>query len=262
MEGKELVLVKLGGSVITHKDEPLKSNAESINKLASALFLAKTPLIVIHGGGSFGHFYAKKYGISRTPSKISGEGVAKTRNAMLRLNSEVVTSLDNQGLNCYSIPPSVVLEGNRIGGSGFKVLQHLIDARITPVTFGDVLVSAEGFYIISGDRIIQILAADLRPKRVVFTLDVDGVYNSGDASGELLRRIRAEDISEISFSTKPLDVTGGMHGKLMEAIEISRKGIDVCFVNGMESKRVVKALIGEPFEGTIIEGAKNVKGDQ
>ncbi len=36
----------------------------------------------------------------------------------------------------------------------------------------------------------------------------------------------------------------------------TKKGIDVSFVNGFKFDRVVKALLGHNFEGTIIEGKK------
>ena len=54
MKGKPLIL-KLGGSVITKKEKKLTPNLEAIKRLAKEIAGAKVfPLIIIHGGGSYG----------------------------------------------------------------------------------------------------------------------------------------------------------------------------------------------------------------
>jgi len=58
-----------------------------------------SPLIVVHGGGSFGHPVAKQYGINegyKDSSQIIG--FSKTHQAMTVLNNLVVDSLINQDI--------------------------------------------------------------------------------------------------------------------------------------------------------------------
>ena len=51
-----------------------------------------------------------------------------------------------------------------------------------------------------------------------------------------------------------MDVTGGMSRKIKEAVNISRNGTKVFFVNGNVPKRIVNAISGKGFEGTVFKG--------
>ena len=62
---KPLILLKLGGSLITDKTKPYTANIPVIKRLAREIHEAREEkdinLIVGHGGGSFPHVSAKKY---------------------------------------------------------------------------------------------------------------------------------------------------------------------------------------------------------
>ncbi|MGA3021078.1 MAG: hypothetical protein ABSD68_03970, partial [Candidatus Micrarchaeales archaeon] len=62
---KNLVLVKLGGSLITDKTSPFTPNLDVIKRLAKEIHEAREEkgmsLIIGHGGGSFPHKPAKDY---------------------------------------------------------------------------------------------------------------------------------------------------------------------------------------------------------
>ena len=51
-----------------------------------------------------------------------------------------------------------------------------------------------------------------------------------------------------------MDVTGGMTRKIKEAMMISKGGIDVFLVNGNKPERIVNAIKGKKFEGTVFRG--------
>ena len=58
------MILKIGGSVITDKNGELAARTEVINRLAEEIQKAGLKnLIIVHGGGSFGHPTAQKYGI-------------------------------------------------------------------------------------------------------------------------------------------------------------------------------------------------------
>ena len=63
----ELILLKLGGSVITDKTQPFTARLDVIERLAAEIKAAldergdDLQLIVGHGAGSFGHEVAAKY---------------------------------------------------------------------------------------------------------------------------------------------------------------------------------------------------------
>ena len=87
---QEVVLIKLGGSVITHKEKPMSVNNISIDRILKALASVKVPIILINGGGSFGHYWSTKYNMHSKPEKYSSEGIAIVHESMISLNHIIV----------------------------------------------------------------------------------------------------------------------------------------------------------------------------
>lgn len=63
--------------------------------------------VVVHGAGSFGHFEASQYGITKpnTPQQTLLEGFAKTRRSVTRLNHLVVSALIDAGIPAVGVSP-------------------------------------------------------------------------------------------------------------------------------------------------------------
>jgi isopentenyl phosphate kinase len=63
---KELVIVKFGGSVITTKTEKKQMNRRNLNLISNEIAVAckstNKNLIIVHGGGSYGHPLARRAG--------------------------------------------------------------------------------------------------------------------------------------------------------------------------------------------------------
>ncbi|MCP8315054.1 MAG: isopentenyl phosphate kinase family protein [archaeon] len=254
MARKDLAIVKLGGSLITYKEKPLTINLEVIDSISNALSKSNIPLILVHGGGSFGHYFADKYGLTTKPSRASAEGVSKTKVSMLELNLKILSCLDKHGMKPYPLPPSNFVElpikAKR------KLFLSLIDHGLTPITYGDVLLRSEGFYVLSGDEIARMLSEVLRPLRVIFLLNVDGVFRDLSQPDSLIEELKPEDLTSIQLKSIDMDVTGGMMFKLKEAIRMAKNGVDVMFINGTKPERILKALKGELLMGTLIRGSK------
>ena len=53
-----MILIKLGGSVITDKKEYRKFNRDIVARLCSEIKDSGEDVIVVHGAGSFGHVIA------------------------------------------------------------------------------------------------------------------------------------------------------------------------------------------------------------
>ena len=120
-----------------------------------------------------------------------------------------------------------------------------------PVIFGDVIHINEGrFSIVSGDTLMTQIAAHLMPSRVIFTVNVDGIYE--DMKNKKLVKVLNFPTNEINIMDSAIDVTGGMGRKISEAFEIARLGIDVNIVNGLNAERVFDILRGVEAKGTII----------
>ncbi|MDE1724465.1 MAG: isopentenyl phosphate kinase family protein [Thaumarchaeota archaeon] len=246
-----MILIKLGGSIITNKEKPLTPNKSAIRKIASSLRNVKEPIIIVHGGGSFGHYWSVKYDMHTKPQRHQPKGVAAVKNSMVDLNRIVLESFFESGLNPYCLPPSDFMIGNKPNTVKIKEIPKIAKTGLIPVSYGDAMWFGKSkFYILSGDKIMGILSKLLCPRLVIFVTNVDGVY-ADMKSKRLLNEITKEipTTSEVK-----MDVTGGMSRKIKEAFTISKNGIDVFFVNGNHPKRITNAINGKSFEGTIFRG--------
>ena len=162
---KELVILKFGGSVITDKSIPFHVRTETIDqlsqKIAVALQTKEMALIIVHGGGSFGHPLAHQYQINKgidpsIPNQIFG--IARTHHAMEDLNRYIIESLIANSLPAmtFSTFSSFFKDLN----SNVKItcgpqLVAALSHQMIPVYYGDILFAENGnARIISGDEII------------------------------------------------------------------------------------------------------------
>ena len=56
-----MILIKLGGSIITNKEKPLSARRKTIYNILKQIRKIKEPKIIVHGGGSYGHYWSVKY---------------------------------------------------------------------------------------------------------------------------------------------------------------------------------------------------------
>src|ERR687887_507044 len=208
----DLTLIKLGGSVITFKEKPLAANFEAIRNISYALASVKIPIMLIHGGGSFGHYWSVKYNMHSKPDQYDSHGISIVHESMIALNQIIVNSMIKVGMNPYTI--------------------------------------------ISGDALMSILCKILKPSKVIFTLNVDGIYKDM-GNKEIIKELKNNN--SITFAKVIQDVTGGMRRKVTEALKISDLGIDVLMVNGLKPDRIMNAITGTEFEGTLVRGKRSTK---
>ena len=259
-----LTILKLGGSVITKKDKPFTYALKTIRRLAREIAKSNIkPLIIVHGGGSFGHPIAKEYSIKqgyRDSSQLYG--LAKTHLSMLRLNHIVMTSLIEAGVPAFPVQPSscFVTKGGRIDWLNMDAVLDIQQLELVPVLYGDISFDREiGFTVLSGDQIVSYLSIKLGATRIVMGIDVDGLYASNprtDPNSNLLHRVNLSKqrscIKNLDVRSDIIDVTGGMGGKLQELIPALRNGAEAILVNALKPKRILKALRGEAVIGTVL----------
>lgn len=259
MASQRLVLLKLGGSVVTFKNQPLRFNQTATNRIGRVLASLDYSLALVHGGGSFGHYYAAKHELSRITSNASRKGVAAAKAAMIELHSKILKSLQEAGLSPFTVSPVALIEA-----SSRKWLKRhlalLIKDRMIPVTYGDVLQDEGGYRIVSGDTLMFEIAQLLKPSTVFFAMDEDGIYPDKSLSGAPIVELKADslvlDKLLAGLKSSVLDATGGIVFKIQEARRIAELGIDVYFVNGLKPERIVKALKGGEIRGSLIKGVR------
>ena len=255
------LIVKLGGSVITDKRRPFVVRRATLRRLARELVAAKEPLILVHGGGSFGHPVASKYRIAEGyKNKNQLMGLSLTHQAMEQLNANVIEALQKAGLPAVAVQPSacVVVSGGQIQSMELAPVKKLIELGIIPVLYGDAVPDLnKGMSILSGDKIVACLALALKAPRVIFGVDVDGVYTANPKKtkhAELARRITPADEKLVASigAAKGKDVTGGMGNKVRELLALAERGVEAEIVNATKPGILKRAVQGERGLGTVI----------
>jgi isopentenyl phosphate kinase len=264
-ESNSFVVVKLGGSLITNKDVPLSANLKNIRLVARELSRAQSlkpnlRIFLIHGGGSFGHYFAKEFSLGTELSKkYPAEGLAKTSAAMMRLHSIILEELSGAGVYCTTVLPlEIFSEKSRqiiLTKGQFGRLNDIFENKLTPLTFGFVNLVKEGAYIVSGDKIALALSKAFPIERVIFAMDVDGIYPSRNLKGPVLKELKKRGV--VNSFVKKYDVTGGIVGKISTGLMLSNLGTNVFFVNGTKVGRLSGTIIGlDGIVATRIYSAK------
>ncbi|MBE8539989.1 isopentenyl phosphate kinase [Geoglobus acetivorans] len=222
-------ILKIGGSLITDKSEGAFEIAKTdIMDMVSRQIRGE--VILVHGAGSFGHPHVKKFG-------LSPEGVSRTHSACLRLNSIFCNSLIEHGLNPIPLHPMEFFNN-----PDFEFIKELVSMGFIPVLHGDVVLEGGKFRVMSGDEIVRVLAEELGPEAVGFASDLPVIVD-GKPVEEINSNNFTEILKRIGDAGNKEDVTGGMKGKLEEAIRIARI-CDVFIFNGLENGAVEKFLEG------------------
>jgi isopentenyl phosphate kinase len=258
------IVLKLGGSVITKKDKALTPNLQARTRLAEEISKAEVfPIVLIHGGGSYGHSLARTYNIKEGLKHQSQLiGFSKTHEAMVYLNLLVVEKMLSNNIPALGMLPSsfIITKKGRIQYFSEKPLIDAIKTGFIPVLCGDAVLDIDqGFAILSGDQLAVTIALKLNAKSLILGVDVDGIYNSDpkkNSNAELLSHLTLSELRDLErkiTETEVTDVTGGMKGKVSEIFISITHGIDTIIINALKAENVYKALKGEEVLGTKIE---------
>ena len=255
-----MLLVKLGGSVLTDKTRLRTPRPTAIRRLARELAAVREPLLVVHGAGSYGHILASRHRLNEGGSSPTRRAAAARVQADVReLDRLVVDALNRAGLASVPIPPSAVLalDDGRVSTMDLTPFLEFSSMEFTPVTFGDVVRDIRrGFSVCSGDLMMLELARAFRPNRAIFAADVDGLFTADPKrrrDARLLETVGPKDLSRIEFSSSSrTDVTGSIEGKVRRMFEIAEHAGECVVINGNVKNRVRDALRGRRVVGTRI----------
>ena len=240
----DLILMKLGGSLITDKEsQSPKYRKKNIDKIAEIISKSNEKIILVHGAGSFAHPLAKKYKIDNgfDGTNEQKEAITRARKQMRDLNQILCEAIIKTGISCESIIPSISMKINTENEPlDFPKYQfdEILSAGKIPVTFGDIVNTREkDVRILSGDTILLELAKLYKPKRTLFIMDYPGVVKGSLNSEELEihDEINSKFIEEVSIQSqnnRP-DVTGGLLNKIRCALEISKNC--ECWISGLNN---------------------------
>ena len=262
-----MIILKIGGSILTNKDSKVSEvDAASLKRIASEIkaSMDNSPkqLVIVHGAGSFGHPPAKKHRIgeefdeSEYPQKRLG--FCEIQNEVKKLNMFICEAFIEEGLPVIAVPASsfMTATNKRITEGNLDLFKNYLSKGFVPVIYGDVVLDEElEFCVISGDQLIQYLAINLNPDRVILGTDVDGVYDRNPKThddAQFFERFSSiKDLDTLEGTTN-VDVTGGMVGKIKELLFLADLGIESKIINAEVEDNIFKVLENEEIKGTII----------
>ena len=262
-----MIILKIGGSILTNKDSTTSEvDAISLKRIASeikkSLENSSKELIIVHGAGSFGHPPAKKHKIgekfdkSQYPEKRLG--FCEIQNEVKKLNMFICEEFIKMGLPTIAVPASgfISATNKRITDGNLDLFKRYLNKGFIPVIYGDVVLDDDlEFCVISGDQIIQYLAVNLNPEQVILGTDVDGVYNKNPKTHDdaifFDKFTSLKDLDTLEGTTN-VDVTGGMVGKIKELLYLADLGIESKIINAEVEDNIFKVLENKEVKGTVI----------
>ncbi|MBE0516360.1 MAG: isopentenyl phosphate kinase family protein [Methanophagales archaeon] len=264
---RNLIFVKLGGSLITEKSAPSTITYDAIRRIVKELKEAierdqALSLLIGHGGGSFPHPIAQSFRTSEGfIQDTSVRGFALCQHAASTLNRILIDLMVDYAIDAVSIQPSAccIAKDGAIADFFIEPIKVCMENRIIPVVFGDcVLDTVRGCTVLSTEQIFAHLSSSIRPSRVLIFGLVGGVYTGDpqkDEKARFIPEIEIEKFNEVESylgDSYSVDVTGGMVTKVKELIKIAKMGIE-CEVLSGRPGYITKALSGERGLGTIIK---------
>lgn len=260
-----IVLVKIGGSLITDKNKPfsvkkraLKIIAEEIRK---AMDLGKT-LIIGHGAGSFAHVPAKKYQTHKgIINDFSYRGIAEVADVACQLNRIVVKRLLNTKISAISVSPLSMMtsKDHQLDSIYTQSLEQILNLGLLPVVYGDQIIDLKaGCTVFSTEKVLGFLALELKNKnyqieKIIHCGQTNGVY---DLNGQTIPLINTDNFAKYKKAlggSGGVDVTGGMLHKVEETLTMAKQGIPGLIIDGIEHGSLSEAIAGKEVLGTKIE---------
>jgi isopentenyl phosphate kinase len=260
-----LVFLKLGGSLITVKDQPYTPRPDVLERLAQEIAQAraenqKLRLLLGHGSGSYGHIAASQHQ-TRQGVKTDEEwhSFVQVWRQAADLNHMVMEAFSRSDLPALSFPPSamVLTKGHAIDSWNLEPIFNALDQGLIPVVYGDVVFDQKlGGTILSTEELFAYLAAHMEPIRLLLAGKEPGVWRDYPSNTELLKEITPATFprieSGVTGSSSP-DVTGGMGDKVRKILWIIEHSprTSACIFSAEQPGNLHRALSGEALGTTI-----------
>lgn len=248
-----ITVLKVGGSAVTDKNAQAGSaKADEMNRIAKEIAGFSGKLVIVHGAGSYGHVYAKQYGLDRG---FHEEGFLKTHDSVRELNEMIVKTLRKEGIPAVPLNPLSfsLCDDGRLTYLYTGQISEMLKHDLVPVLHGDVCMDTKrGACILSGDQSLPYVAAALSARRVGLGSATDGVLDSNGVTIPVITKKNFDSFKQHIGGSAGTDVTGGMLGKVSEILELAEKtGIESRIFNA-NTPGNVKAYLEGKNVGTLI----------
>jgi isopentenyl phosphate kinase len=256
-----MILLKLGGSLITEKHHPETPRLSVIRRLAAEVFEARRThpdlgLVIGHGSGSFGHHLAQRHRTHQGAKTAQDwQGFADVWASANHLNRLVVDALRQAGVPVMSLPPSAsaLADEGQLIELAHEPVRLAVEHGLVPVVQGDVAFDrSQGAAILSTEQVLGALAEPLGADSLLLAGLDPGVFADYPDNRNVLEELRPPDLARIPLGgARTEDVTGGMAAKVRTAFGILRSNpsLDVRIFSAESPGSLRRALEGE-VEGT------------
>jgi isopentenyl phosphate kinase/predicted aconitase with swiveling domain len=250
-------IIKLGGSVITCKDNPQpRVNSQAITNLAKKLRETKRKFILVHGAGSYGHQPVSRHNLLKRELTLETRVLwSKVQTFQYQLNSQLCNIFQENKLPAYPVQPSAIF---RKSGQNLILnpapVEFLFNNNFIPVLYGTPFFNFAGkIEILSGDTICLMLAKELGFPQIIHLTDAPGFYLKQKQQKKIIKEIktfqwpglRQPAIEQLKTGNDTLpDVTGGMIGKMDSLIQAAAAGIESYIIDGNNPSSLEELLQG------------------
>ncbi len=269
---KELVFLKLGGSLITDKTQPYTPKLDIIEDVALQISTALQTqpdlrLVIGHGSGSFGHVAASQYrtreGAHREREVMEGnywKGFAEVWYQASALNGYLMRSFHKVNLPAIALAPSasVIASAGKISIWETTPISMAVADGLVPVIYGDVSFDeVRGGTILSTEDLFSHLARALHPDRILLAGLESAVWEDFPARTRKVETITPQTFGKFTENIEKaaaVDVTGGMRSKVTQMLDLVQQNslLKIQIFSGVEPGNIVRALMGETLGTWIV----------
>ncbi len=248
----KIKIIKLGGAIITNNEPKEKLDRSNTRNIARQLQEYYPGTILVHGTGSVGKPPAIRYGFVESGSLGPDMKfiALKIKNQIHQLNQQFISVFISEGIPVQSIVHWQLM-GSRLYVSKSKILE-ILQSGLVPVFFGDFVIQKDGsFKVVSSDVICHLVTKLVKPEKLIFLTDVDGVFDDG-LPPKLIPEINRNNYASIPGDHDHKDVSGGMAEKVKLAIKSSKYCKTCLIANGTTPGLLYEALQGHKVRGTYV----------
>jgi isopentenyl phosphate kinase len=262
---EDTYILKLGGSIITDKKAgkpALSARAKEIVREVARVrpHMKRSRLIVLYGGGSFGHPLAHRYRLLDRPLSLHTlMGVGHTVSQMRELGTRLAMLFLEAGIPVLPLQTSsfTYVRRGHLHFSGLSILETVLENGGVPLFGGDVAFSdSTRTAIVSADALAVELARKFKNPRLFFATDTDGVYavfppRANERPLAVLDRAGVRKLLKTQkITATDTDVTGAMPGKLRALLSV--RNTTTMIFNGNTRGSLGKILRGERLGTRIV----------
>lgn len=262
-----LLLLKLGGSLITRRAGSREADADSVQRFIQVIHSRweqlRHRLVIILGGGSFGHNSVAEYGIHLPPSEVPPANVMMLSVNMLGWKTWVAERFREGGVPCYPFQTTsyVTTDDHHPVEVHLEPILQALSMGLLPILSGDTVFDRRrGFVVFSSDRVPELFAGRVPVARTVVLTDVPGILEEtpeGPRSISRVTRANQEQVQRVAGPSRgKLDVTGGMKAKLDALLRMAEQGIESVIMDGSSPEFAIDALFAPQPPGTVVEAWK------